>query len=103
MRYVPTDLGLMSASLISLILLFIAVCKAPSIRLKHGKLREMMYLSLVSLLYFFLWFVAIVMAGSIFSINLAPVMSKLAIFSIISPYVLVIVLHVFGFTMSFRW
>jgi len=100
---IPTTAGIYATATISFLLLFIVASKMPRIRLKHGSLSELRYFSIISLIYFFLWFGALITAQVVFGLNITPVLSTIAISCIILPYVFVIILHIFGFTMKFSW
>ncbi len=103
MKYTPTELGIAASATISFILFLLAASKMPTIRLRHGRRAEVGYFALVSVVYFFAWFVAILLGRVLLGLNLAPVLRWIALFCILLPWVLVTLLHVLGFTFRMSW
>ena len=101
---IPTSYGIFSSSIISFLMLFIVFARVAGKSLEDFcELRRPKLVFISSLIYFALWILAILIGQAIFRLDLAPSLGKIAIFSILIPYFLNLLLYAFGFHLKMRW
>lgn len=84
--YVVSELGIAVSAVISGIILFILFCQVSYESVNPRK--EKQCIAMLSLIYFFLWFLVIYVAQTTFELFLTPNLSQIGLFAILLPYIL---------------